>query len=103
MNEYLKNNNIHGFYCCYAWKKKRKEILQNDKHECQYCKAKGKYTKATSVHHVKPVLKYPELAMEDIYTDNTGKHRQLMSACKACHDKEDNKHRERMPLTVERW
>ena len=43
---------IHRFYVWGPWKKVRREVLQMDHGECQRCKAKKIYTKATTVHHV---------------------------------------------------
>ena len=44
--------NIHRFYTWSEWKAKREEVLKLDKYECQICKQRGKYKKATTVHHV---------------------------------------------------
>ena len=46
---------IHRFYVWGPWKKVRREVLQMDHGECQRCKAKKIYTKATTVHHVNSV------------------------------------------------
>jgi 5-methylcytosine-specific restriction endonuclease McrA len=96
------------FYLSPAWQHKRKQILQRDHHECVYCKAKGKHSRAVIVHHVKHLDEYPELALSDYYTDEHGvQHRQLVSVCRDCH--ETVCHPERMrrtykkPLTEERW
>ena len=43
---------IHSFYVWGKWKAVRRKVLQMDHGECQRCKAKKKYTKATTVHHV---------------------------------------------------
>lgn len=96
------------FYVSYNWKKKRREVLALDRHECQKCKARGKYSKATMVHHVKHLRDRPDLALSvwDMQPDGT-KVRQLISLCGDCHAEE---HPERMrqykpsePLTAERW
>ena len=39
---------IHRFYVWGPWKKVRREVLQMDHGECQRCKAKKIYTKATT-------------------------------------------------------
>ena len=44
--------NIHRFYTWGKWKALREQVLKLDKYECQLCKKRGKYTKATTVHHV---------------------------------------------------
>lgn len=75
--DYLKKYN-KKFYKTKSWKDKRKEILQRDNFECQLCKHKGRYSKATTVHHKKHYDKFPQLAL----TDNN-----LISVCSICHNK----------------
>ena len=95
------------FYDTPEWRRKRRDVIQKDKGECQIHKAKGAYRRATYVHHVKHLEDYPELALEDYYIDENGeKQRQLISVCKECH--ETVCHPERLrhtkePLTKERW
>lgn len=80
-------------------------MLDDDKHECQMCKAKGKYKKATHVHHVNYVKIHPELALSKFYVDDNGaKKRNLISLCHDCHElthgyRQDPKE----CLTEERW
>lgn len=74
-----------------CWRNKRKEILKRDNHECQWCKEKGIITidtgdlnrngrkkNALIVHHIKELLDYPELRLEN---DN------LITVCFECHEK----------------
>ena len=61
------------------WRHKRKEILRRDGYLCQRCKRYGKQVQAVTVHHIKHVDEYPELAY---INDN------LVSLCNACHNKE---------------
>ena len=61
------------------WRHKRKEILRRDGDLCQHCKRYGKRVQAVTVHHIKHVDEYPELA----YTNDN-----LVSLCNACHNKE---------------
>lgn len=95
------------FYLTREWRHLRKEVLSADKYECQYCKAKGKYTRATHVHHVKPIDRFPELRLCSYYIDERGiRRRQLVSCCRLCHEIEG--HPERLkhtkePLNQERW
>ena len=96
------------FYDTPEWRRKRREILKRDKGECQVHKAKGEYRRATHVHHVKHLDKYPELALEDYYIDEHGeKQRQLISVCKDCHETVCHPERLRWnkkeALTEERW
>lgn len=94
------------FYQSKEWRRLRRDVLSADKFECQFCKAKGKYTRATHVHHVKHLDDFPELALEKYYPDNGVQKRNLMSVCKDCH--ETVCHPERLrhtkkPLNDERW
>jgi 5-methylcytosine-specific restriction protein A len=91
---------IRLFYKRKAWRRKRREILRRDNHECQRCKARGRYSKATVVHHIQHLDRRPGLA----YTDSN-----LTSLCDPCHNLE---HPEKMKgfdvvrreaLTPERW
>lgn len=93
------------FYNGREWKKKRAEVLKLDNYECVICKAKGRYSKAAIVHHVKHLRDCPELGLE-IYHEGQ---RQLVSLCKSCHEDQhpeafmQNAKMFEEPLTVERW
>lgn len=93
------------FYVSWDWKKLRRKILAIDKHECQHCKARGRYKRADTVHHVKEKDKYPELALSEFYIDDNGKEqRNLISLCRECHEKVHGyRHEVKEPLTPERW
>lgn len=98
----------HEFYLWPEWRNEangvRIQVLRLDRFECQVCKRKGRYSKATIVHHIKHVKTHPELALS-IYN---GRERQLESVCFDCHEEY---HPERLPkattpaepLTPERW
>lgn len=96
----------HRFYSWRVWLKCREQVLAYDRHECQLCKAKGKYRAAALVHHVKHLTDRPDLALS-LFDPATGE-RQLVSVCKACHEAQ---HPEALvpykpvkpPLTLERW
>lgn len=60
------------------WEHKRKAILQRDGHLCQVCKKYGYSVEANTVHHIKPVEFFPELAWDD---------NNLISLCAGCHNK----------------
>lgn len=79
------------------WKRKRDEILRRDHFACQMCKAKGKYTRADTVHHIKHLRDVPELALTD---DN------LMSLCASCHEEihtTENRTERGCYQNTERW
>ena len=101
----IEEDDIHRFYIWGKWKEIRKKVLAMDKVECQLCKDRGRYTKATTVHHVNYVKKHPDMALEIWYTFAGKRKRNLISLCRDCHEevhgyrKKDNK----KPLTEERW
>lgn len=83
----------------------RQEVLALDKNECQHCKKRGIYKKASTVHHVNYVKRHPEMALEIWYEWRGEKKRNLISLCHDCHEevhgyrKKENK----KLLTEERW
>lgn len=80
-------SNVKAFYESKEWRRLRKEILKQDKYECQCCKERGIYTKANTVHHVNHIKNNPELALEKNYFDENGnKKRNLISVCHDCHE-----------------
>ena len=94
------------FYRNKLWRRLRLEVLKDDKWECQHCKAKGKYTKGNTVHHINYLLLHPELGLEKYYKDDDGVvKRQLVSICKNCHEEIHQWVRKELPipLTQERW
>ena len=95
------------FYDWPEWAKTRDCVLAMDHHECQLCRARGRYRAADLVHHVKHLKDRPDLALS-VFDEATGE-RQLLSVCRPCHEA---LHPERMrrrefvpvpPVTVERW
>lgn len=100
------DKDIHKFYTCGKWKKLRAAVLELDKHECQLCRSRGKYTKATTVHHVNYVKQHPELALEIWYEWQGERKRNLISLCRDCHEEVHGyrKKASNKPLiTDERW
>lgn len=85
-----------AFYHTTKWKHKRKEILKRDHNACRLCKQKGKYTRATTVHHIKHLKDVPELALEDS---------NLISLCNVCHEfMHPEKHRKKNAYeNTEKW
>ena len=103
----IKEDKIELFYKTDDWLELRAEVKEEQHNECQYCKAKGKITLATTVHHEKEVKIYPHLALSKTYIDEEGKERtNLNVACDGCHNKEHKrflKAEERPQLNIERW
>lgn len=88
-----------NFYKSRKWKRIRKKILRRDNYECQLCKLDGTVTKGNTVHHIKHLGAFPDLALIES---------NLVTVCKNCHNK---LHPEKMkikpvktdPITPERW
>ena len=98
--------NKHRFYVWGKWKGKRKEILKADRHECQVCKSKGIHARANTVHHIKFLDKFPELALENNYFFQGKEYRNLISVCRDCHEElhgHRRKNKKEKPLTEEKW
>lgn len=65
------------FYNSRGWKRKRAAILRRDGYLCRNCKRYGRTRPAQTVHHIKHLDEYPELALTDS---------NLISLCNACHN-----------------
>lgn len=79
------------------WKKTREAVLRRDAYQCKECLRYGKITLATTVHHIKPVEKNPELYLNS---------KNLISCCSSCHnsfhDRDTNELTEKGIKVVER-
>ena len=53
------------FYKTRKWKRKRQVILRRDDYQCKESSRYGKTEPATTVHHIYPIEKFPELALVD--------------------------------------
>ncbi len=80
----IRSGHVHKFYTSPEWRRKRREIFERDHFECQVCKNKyKKYTRATTVHHVKELRQFPLLCLSNYYINENGrKERNLISVCK---------------------
>lgn len=66
------------FYLTKAWRELREVALARDNYLCQRCfKKKNKLISADMVHHIKPRLRFPDLAL---VLEN------LISLCWGCHN-----------------
>mgnify|MGYP004456730559 FL=1 len=96
---------VHRFYIWRKWRRLRKDVLKMDKEECQLCKQRGTFARATTVHHVNSVRKHPDKALEIWYTFKEERKRNLISLCRDCHEEVHGyrKKKRAEPLTEERW
>ena len=94
------------FYLWGPWRRMSRAVLRADRWECQMCKARGRYSRAVLVHHVKRLRDRPDLALSPM--DPATGERQLISVCRACHRAEHPealapRARDAEPPTAERW
>ena len=99
---------LKRFYTSRPWRKKAAAVKKKFKYECQNCKARGRYSRATMVHHVMTARDYPALRLEEYYTDDKGeRHVQLLPLCDACHELEHpdrlKQYRTKEVVSAERW
>lgn len=92
------------FYRSRAWRFIRQKVLEEYHYECQACKAQGRYTPATLVHHELPLQDYPEYGLDAYLSDGTP---QLIPLCFDCHERIETERGNRLvwdePLTEEWW
>lgn len=69
---------LDKFYKSKKWKHKREIILRRDCYQCQDCKRYGRKRQAITVHHIKHLDEFPELALNN---------NNLISLCADCHNK----------------
>lgn len=99
LNELIEDGDLSPFYWTKAWRRIRRAVLKMDRHECQECKRRGKYTRATLVHHINELKDRPALALTIEYE---GK-RNLESLCNPCHERTHNHRQEVKPPLTEEW
>ena len=92
MNKYSDRPSLKddGFYQTKEWRRVRKLVLQRDHFLCQLRISPDCTRKATTVHHIKELEEYPELAL---VLDN------LTSCCFNCHEATKVKGR-KLPMGV---
>lgn len=68
MTEYKTLEQRKKFYKSAAWRRLRKQILEQNNNECFKCKELGLVTLASEskvdIDHIKPLEEFPELALE---------------------------------------
>ena len=105
---------VKSFYNSKEWKRKRIEILERDKSECQDCVQRlkdaaeneiiltgedRKIRRAQEVHHIQELREHPELKLDDS---------NLISLCTQCHNIRHGRNpkrfmRRKKRLTEEKW
>lgn len=89
INNLIEIDRLYRFYKNSLWLRLKKEVEEEQHHECQKCKARGRYRRNDVVHHVKHVREHPELALSRYYIDEHGKkQKQLICLCNQCHNEE---------------
>ena len=97
IEDLISKDEMWKFYKNKEWIALKNKILEENHYECAMCKDKGiitryditkdgKRKRITTVHHVRHVREYPELALSRYYTDETGQHINLIPVCKKCHN-----------------
>lgn len=105
INGLIAAGRIHDFYTSPEWEHLRREVLEEAKYECQWCKRRGLYTRADTVHHIQFVRRHPELALSRAYRFGGKEYANLVPLCRACHElAHGGRGKPRpVPLTPERW
>lgn len=76
------------FYNSKQWRKLSKQVIQEGKKECLYCRQQGKIKQAVLTHHFNELKLRPDLAYSRTYTDTDGKEKQnLIPLCYDCHER----------------
>lgn len=78
-----------GFYKKAVWRKLRVQALERDHYLCQECLRQRRFTKATEVHHIKPLEEFPELGLT---LSN------LESLCWSCHEATKTRSKQKAPV-----
>jgi 5-methylcytosine-specific restriction endonuclease McrA len=103
----IAGGDVSPFYNDRQWRRLSHDVRQEQHNECQYCKARGIYTPARHVHHVRHLRDAPELAYSRFFVDEAGRtQRQLVACCWECHEAqhpERFRRREGRQLNEERW
>lgn len=101
----IEENKLYRFYKSKEWVILKNKVLDEFHHECQWCKEKGKVSRAETVHHVQYVKTHPELALCEFYEYRGKQYRNLIPLCHDCHDRahERMKYRKVEQVNEERW
>lgn len=95
----IEADELWRFYKCPEWLSLKQQVLSESHYECAECRKHGKITRydidakgrkrlLSTVHHVKHVRDYPELALSRTYVDGSGTvKKNLIPVCKKCHNR----------------
>lgn len=86
INELIQEDKLYKFYKSREFTELRARVLEEAHHECQYCRRKGRVTKATIAHHEYYVRDYPQYALSQYVMDEEGMHQNLVAVCHRCHE-----------------
>ena len=108
IRQLIQEDKLELFYQTNLWKELRQEVLAELHYECQECMKRGRYSRADCVHHVNEVRHRPDLALSKYFIDkDNNKHRNLLPLCNTCHnivhDKLGNWQRKDRFMNEERW
>ena len=83
----IREGRTADFYNDWQWRRLAHKVMHDQHYECQYCKARGRYTRARFIHHVNHLKEHPELAYQEYYIDSNGEtKRNLIACCHMCHE-----------------
>ena len=89
INELIEEDKLYRFYKSREWLELRARVLFEHHNECCKCRARGRITKAQTVHHVQHVKDRPDLALSQYTIDDEGNRIvNLIPLCNACHNLE---------------
>lgn len=107
LNKLIRDGNVQPFYTSAEWRHSRAKALKHYHGECQRCKSKtpSVLTAATMVHHVKPVKRYPQYALDMfVFNPQSGEYEpQLIPLCHDCHAAVESKVAALQEQYPERW
>lgn len=102
----IQQGKTEKFYNDKYWRRLSAEIIRENHNECEFCKARGRVSKARLVHHVKYLKYFPHLAYSRYYVDDKGnKIKQLVALCQTCHEEQHPERRNGNVhfINVEKW
>lgn len=101
----IAEDKLYKFYKSKEWKKLRNKILKENHNECEWCREKGKISKAETVHHMQYVKNHPDLALSEYYFYRGKRYKNLVALCHDCHDRvhERMKYKKTKRVNEERW